>query len=140
MVTEVEENFWLVDGVRDEEISPFIIDLTEEFDTDTDTDDDFDEGDGDEENDVDIDTNISDPIDDSDVQPCKVCHELEPPNTKKREKNISWFQCLYCDDWVHDKCCKGAARKADTCLRCFSILRHRELSTQLLIEPMDTES
>ncbi|CAC5379118.1 unnamed protein product [Mytilus coruscus] len=143
---EVEEKLWLVDGIRDDENIPYIIDMTEDDNDDSDIDDDLDEGEGnDMEIDSDLEYYLSDGINNSDVSKlCDICQAATPPKQKKRDKEVQWFQCVYCKRWLHEKCrekCrKGAARKGDMCSRCQSILRHKDLSTQLLLEPMDTET
>ncbi|CAC5412799.1 unnamed protein product [Mytilus coruscus] len=139
---EVEEKLWLVDGIRDDENIPYIIDTTENDNDDSDIDDDLDEGEG---NDMEIDSDLEyylfDGINNSDVSKlCDICQAATPPKQKKRDKEVQWFQCVYCKRWLHEKCRKGAARKGDMCPRCHSILRHKDLSTQLLLEPMDTET
>ncbi|CAC5370131.1 unnamed protein product [Mytilus coruscus] len=139
---EVEEKLWLVDGIRDDENIPYIIDMTEDDNDDSDIDDDLDEGEG---NDMEIDSDLEyylfDGINNSDVSKlCDICQAATSPKQKKRDKEVQWFQCVYCKRWLHEKCRKGAARKGDMCPRCHSILRHKDLSTQLLLEPMDTET
>ena len=108
--------------------------------TDSDSDDDLDEGEV-AENDNDMEIDSSDAINNTDVsKPCKVCQAAEPPHLKKKEKEILWYQCEFYGDWLHEKCCTGAARKEDMCPRCHSILHHRNLGTQLDSEPMDAET
>lgn len=140
MIEEVEEKLWQVDGLREDEVSPLVIDMTEE-DSDSETDDCLDNGVGDDFKNDDMDYDFPEANNNSDVsKPCKVCHAAEPPNIKKCETDIQWYQCEYCEDWLHDKCCTGAARKENMCLWCYSILHHRNLSQPLLFEPMDTEA
>ncbi|CAC5366378.1 unnamed protein product [Mytilus coruscus] len=124
---EVEEKLLLVDGIRDDENIPYIVDMTEDDNDDSDTDDDLDEGRAMTWK-LTVTWNITSLM------------VAIPPKQKKRDKEVQWFQCVYCKRWLHEKCRKGAARKGDMCPRCYSILRHKDLSTQLLLEPMDTET
>ncbi|CAC5371201.1 unnamed protein product [Mytilus coruscus] len=139
---EVEEKLWLVDGIRDDENIPYTIDMTEDDNDDSDINDDLDEGEGnDMEIDRDLEYYLSDGINNSDVSKlCDICQAATPPKQKKRDKQVQWFKCVYCKRWLHEKCRKGAARKGDMCPRCHSILRYKNLSTQLLLESMDTET
>ncbi|CAC5384789.1 unnamed protein product [Mytilus coruscus] len=139
---EVEEKLWLVDGIRDGENISYIIDMTEDDNDDSDIDDDLDEGEGnDMEIDSDLEYYLSDGINNSDVSKlCDICQAATPPKQKKRDKEVQWFQYMYCKGWLHEKFPKGAARKGDMCPRCHSILRHKDLIMQLLLEPIDTET
>ncbi|CAC5373445.1 unnamed protein product [Mytilus coruscus] len=110
---EVEEKLWLVDGIRDDENIPYIIDMTVDDNDDSDIDDYLDEGEGnDMEIDSDLEYYLSDGINNSDVSKlCDICHAATPPKQKKKDKEVQWFQCVYCKRRLHEKCSKGAARK-----------------------------
>ncbi|CAC5420449.1 unnamed protein product [Mytilus coruscus] len=87
---KVEEKLWLVDGIRDDENIPYIIDMTEDDNDDSDIDDDM-------EIDSDLEYYLSDGINNSDVSKlCDICQAATPPKQKKRDKEVQWFQCVYC--------------------------------------------
>ncbi|CAC5418967.1 unnamed protein product [Mytilus coruscus] len=140
--SEVEEKLWLVDGIRDDGNIPYIIGMTEDDNDDSDINGDLDDEDGsDMEIDSDLEYYLSDGINNYGVSKlCDICQAATPPKQKKRDKEVQWFQCVYCKGWLHEKCRKGAARKGDMFPRSHSILRHKDLKMQLLLKPMDKET
>lgn len=94
--------------------------MTEDDNDDSDIDDDLGEAEGDDiEIDSDLEYYLSDGINNSDVSKlCDICQAAIPPKQKKRDKEVQWFQCVYCKGWLHEKRRKGAARKGNMCPRC----------------------
>ena len=143
VIREYEEKLWQMDGLRDEEVSRVVIHLTD----DSDSDDSqvtipycISEGEGDdEENDCDGDDDTFETIDQAGEVLCNTCGNTEPPKSIQKERHIDWFQCDFCDQWVHNRCCTKRALAKNTCLRCFSILNHRDLSAPLSSSPEDME-
>ena len=128
VVREFEEKLWQIDGLRDEEVSPFLIDVTEGDSDDSDIEDSFEEGEGDDnENDMDICTGFPDDT------LCNICQKV------RKGKKAVLFQCDMCGAWFHDKCCTKAALKENMCTRCHSILHHRNLSEPLFFPQVDAE-
>ncbi|CAG2199638.1 unnamed protein product [Mytilus edulis] len=143
VVREFEEKLRKLDGIRDEDVNPVVIDMT-----DDDSDDSqktipymFSEGEGEgtNENDVDFEDSVPDTINDADEILCNTCGSTEPPKSIQKDKYISWFQCDTCDQWVHNRCCTKPALARNVCLRCFSILNHRNLSEPLISPIEDME-
>ncbi|XP_052095900.1 uncharacterized protein LOC127731076 [Mytilus californianus] len=138
---EFEEKLRKLDGIRDEDVDPVVIDMT-----DNDSQDSqrtipymFSEGEeegNDVENDNDFEDSVSDTINDADEILCNTCGSTEPPKPIQKDKYISWFQCDACDQWVHNRCCTKPALAKNVCLRCFSIFNHRNLS-EPLISPLE---
>ncbi|VDI63173.1 Hypothetical predicted protein [Mytilus galloprovincialis] len=94
---------------------------------------------GNNENDVDFEESVPDTINDADAILCTTCGSTEPPKSIQKDKYISWFQCDTCDQWVHNRCCTKPALARNVCLRCFSILNHRNLSEPLISKIEDIE-
>ena len=143
VVREFEEKLRKLDGIRDEDVNPVVIDMT-----DDDSDDSqktipymFSEGEGEgtNENDVDFEDSVPDTINDADEILCNTCGSTEPPKSIQKDKYISWFQCDTCDQWVHNRFCTKPALARNVCLRCFSILNHRNLSEPLISPIEDME-
>ncbi|CAC5394858.1 unnamed protein product [Mytilus coruscus] len=143
VVREFEEKLRKLDGIRDEDVNPVVIDMT-----DDDSDDSqktipymISEGEeeGNNENDVDFEDSVPDTINDADEILCNTCGSTEPPKSIQKDKYISWFQCDTCDQWVHNRCCTKPALARNVCLRCFSILNHRNLSEPLISPIEDME-
>ena len=143
VVREYEEKLWQIDGLRDEGVSPLVINVTNDDSDDSQktVDESLDEGEFDDnENDSDIeDDDISDTIDPAGEILCNICGATDPPKSIRKEKFTDWFQCDFCDRWVHNRCSTKRALARNACLRCFSILNHRDLSQPLISPPEDME-
>ncbi|CAC5417449.1 unnamed protein product [Mytilus coruscus] len=123
---EFEEKLRQLDGIRDEDVNPVVIDMTDDDSQDSQRTIPymFSEGEeegNDDENDNDFEDSVSDTINDADEILCNTCGSIEPPKPIQKDKYISWFQCDACDQWVHNRCCTKPALMKNVC-RCFSIL------------------
>ncbi|CAC5376505.1 RSF1 [Mytilus coruscus] len=138
---EFEEKLRQLDGIRDEDVNPVVIDMTDDDSQDSQRtipymfSEEEEEG-NDDENDNDFEDSVSDTINDADEILCNTCGSIEPPKPIQKDKYISWFQCDACDQWVHNRCCTKPALAKNVCLWCFSIFNHRNLS-EPLISPLE---
>ena len=99
---EFEEKLRKLDGIRDEDVDPVVIDMTDDDSQDSQRTISYmfserEEEGNDVENDNDFEDTVSDTINDADEILCNTCGSIEPPKPIQKDKYISWFQCDACD-------------------------------------------
>ncbi|CAG2192069.1 unnamed protein product [Mytilus edulis] len=99
---EFEEKLRKLDGIRDEDVAPVVIDMTDDDSQDSQRTISYmfserEEEGNDVENDNDFEDTVSDTINDADEILCNTCGSIEPPKPIQKDKYISWFQCDACD-------------------------------------------
>lgn len=117
--SEFEEKLRKLESIRDEDVDPVVIDMTdEEVVNNVEIDNDFEDS-------------VSYTINNADEILYNTCGSTEPskPNQK----------CDTCDQWVHNRCCIKPALTKNVCLRRFYIFYHQNLNKPLISPLEDME-
>jgi transposase len=129
VITQVEDVFWKIDAVQDNEVDRVIVQL----DSDEEDEDEDDEDEDEVEQVERVESVEEEPMEEDDESvTCVVCCERDPPAKKSRAKKgslVPWIQCDTCSRWHHVPCCKNRAtiREDDIyiCDKCVKIIRNK---------------